>query len=76
MMALRHISHVLHRTTASFCRLEAGIRRNPVISNYRTYVRSVKMASEYVAVEKGTPNSTNFRVFFSEYNTLFFLVQH
>lgn len=67
MMALRHISHVLHRTTASFIRLDAGIRRNPLICSYRTYVRSVKMASEYVAVEKGTPNSANFRVFFSEY---------
>lgn len=31
------------------------------------------MASEYIAVEKGTPNSTNYRVFFSEYSYLVFL---
>lgn len=67
MMALRHMSHVLHRTTASLIRCETGIRKIPLNYSNRTFVRSITMASEYVAVEKGTPNSTNYRIFFSEY---------
>lgn len=77
MMALRYMSHVLYRQSSAnfFKKYQAGVR---VLSSHNSInfasKRLITMASQYIPVEKGTPNSTNYRVYYSKFvqDTSFF----
>lgn len=69
-MALRCMSHVLYRqTSVNFFnkKYQAGIRALSLYSCILAARQFNTMASKYIPVEKGTPNSTDYRVYFSEY---------
>lgn len=69
-MALRCMTHVLYRqTSVNFFnkKFQAGIRALSLYSCILAARQFTTMASNYIPVEKGTPNSTDYRIYFSEY---------
>ncbi|XP_055312670.1 inorganic pyrophosphatase [Sitodiplosis mosellana] len=69
-MALRCMTHVLYRQTSVnfFKKYPAGVRTLSLHSCNLAAIRSNTMASQYIPVEKGTPNSTDYRVYFTNQN--------
>lgn len=70
MTALRCLTSLLHRKSSLHYlkKSELTYRQFFAFSTNQSSLRSIAMASKFVAVEKGTPNSTNFRVFFTNEN--------
>lgn len=65
-MALRRLmSHVLLAKSNYYKSCQPGIWTQ--FLNRTESTRTFAMATKYVAVEKGTPNSTNYRVFLSKF---------
>lgn len=79
-MALRCMTHVLYRqSSVNFIKkYQAGIRSVSSNSIKLVSIRSNTMATQYIPVEKGTPNSPNYRVYYSKYwqcsVTIFFFI--
>lgn len=65
-MALRRLmSHVLLAKSNYYKKCQPGVWTH--FLNRTESTRTFAMANKYVAVEKGTPNSPNYRVFLSKY---------